>query len=80
MDISLIIALISLETCMCIVRICMQGRVSQNFELGLSFCFMVCRRRNFEKKIQKNYDLNNKSETCFIVIVISGTPSCVSYH
>ena len=27
--------------------------MSQNFELGLSFCFMVCRRRNFEKKIQK---------------------------
>ena len=75
MDISLIIALISLETCMCIARICMEESVSQNFELGLSFCFMVCGRRNFEKtknkKSQKlpvfyhkkNYDLNKKSET-----------------
>ena len=38
---------------MCIARICMEGSVSQNFELGLSFCFMVCRRRNFEKKNTK---------------------------
>ena len=53
MDISLIIALITLETCMCIAEICMEGSVSQNFELGLSFCFMVSRRRNFGKKIQK---------------------------
>ena len=51
MDISLIIALISLKTCMCIAGICMEGSVSQNFELGLSFCFMVCRTRNFEKEI-----------------------------
>ena len=51
MDISLIIALISLKTCMYIAGIGMEGRVSQNFELGLSFCFMVCRRRNFGKKI-----------------------------
>ena len=58
MDISLIIALISLKTCMYIAGIYMEGRVSQNFELGLSFCFMVCRSRNFEKKntkIHKSY-------------------------
>ena len=56
-DISLIIALISLKTCICIARICMEGSVSQNFELGLSSCFMICRRRNFEKntKIHKSY-------------------------
>ena len=40
MDISLITALICLKTCMCIAEICMEGRVSQNFDLGLSFCFM----------------------------------------
>ena len=57
MDISLIIALISLKTCMCIARICMKGSVSQNFELGLSFCFMVCRRRNFEKKLKNSQKL-----------------------
>ena len=32
MDISLIIALICLKTCMCIFEICMEGRVSQNVE------------------------------------------------
>ena len=52
-DISLIIALISLKTSICIAGICMEGSVSPNFELGPSFCFMVCRRRNFENKIQK---------------------------
>ena len=39
---------------MCIAEICIAGSMSQNFDLGLSFCFMLCRRRNFEKKIQKN--------------------------
>ena len=53
MDISLIIALISLKTCMCTAGICMEGSMSQNFELGLSFCLMVCRRRTFEKNKQK---------------------------
>ena len=52
---SLIIALISLKTCICIAGICMEGSMSQNFELWLRFCFMVCRRRNFgeKKKSQK---------------------------
>ena len=53
MDISLIIAPIRLKICMFIAEICMKGSVSQNFDLGLSFCFMLCRRRNFEKKYQK---------------------------
>ena len=57
MDISLIIALISFKTCMNIAGICVEGSVSQNFELGLSFCFMVCRRRNFEKKIKNSQKL-----------------------
>ena len=43
MDISLIIALICLKTGMCIAEICMEGRVSQNVDLGLSFCFMPYR-------------------------------------
>ena len=53
MDISLIIALICLKLCMCISEICMEGSASQNFDLGLSFCFMLCRRWNFWEKIQK---------------------------
>ena len=40
MDISLIIVLTSLKMCMCIAEICMEGRLSQNIDLGLSFCFM----------------------------------------
>ena len=50
MDILLIIALICLKTCMCIAEICMEGSVSQNFDLGLCFCFMPFRKRNFARK------------------------------
>ena len=57
MDISLIIALISLKICMYIAGICMERTLSQNFELGLSFCFMVCRRRNFERKYKNSQKL-----------------------
>ena len=53
MDISLIIAPISLKMCMCIAEIYMEGSLSQNFDLGLSFCIMQCRRRHFENQIQK---------------------------
>ena len=52
-DISLIIAPICLKMCMCIAEICMEVRVSQNIYLGFSVCFMLCRRRHFEKKVQK---------------------------
>ena len=57
MDISHIIALTSLKICMCIAEICMEERVSQNFDLGLSFCFRQCRRRHFEKNVQKSQKL-----------------------
>ena len=57
MDISVIIALISLKTCMCIAGICMEGCMSQIFELGLSFYFMVCRRRNSERKYENSQKL-----------------------
>ena len=40
MDISIIIALICLKICMCISEICMEGSMSQNFDLGLSFCYV----------------------------------------
>ena len=52
MDNSLVTALICLRMCMCIAEICMEKSLSQNFELGLSFCFILCKRRDFgEKKI-----------------------------
>ena len=39
---------------MYIPKICLEGRVSQNFDIGLSFCFNVCRRWKLETKIEKN--------------------------
>ena len=57
MDISIIIALIYLKTCLCIAEICMKGRVSQNFDFGLSFCFMPYRKRNFERKYKNSQRL-----------------------
>ena len=53
MDVSLSIGLTCLKTCMYIAELGMKGRVSPNFDLGLSFYFMLCRRRHFEKKIHK---------------------------
>ena len=53
MDISLIIALICLKMCMCVAEICMEGCLSQSFDLGLSFCLMLCISRHFEKKVKK---------------------------
>ena len=44
MDISLIIALICLKIYMYIAKMYMEGRVSQIFDVGFSFCFIVCRR------------------------------------
>ena len=63
MDISLIISPISLKICMCIAEIYMEGSVSLNFDLGLNFCFMQCRRRHFLKKSTKNH----KSYPFFII-------------
>ena len=57
MHILFIIAPIYLITCMYNTKICMEGSVSQNFDLGLSFCFMLCRRWDFEKKYKKSQKL-----------------------
>ena len=40
MDISLIISLSWLKTYIHIAEMCMEGSVSQNFDIGLSFYFM----------------------------------------
>ena len=57
MDISLIIALICLKTCICIAEICLEGKVFQNLDLGLSFCFMPYKKRNFERKYKNSQKL-----------------------
>ena len=49
MDISLINALICLTIVIHIAETCLEGRVSQNFDIGLNFGVMVCRRREFEE-------------------------------
>ena len=54
MDISLFIALICLKICIHIGEISFEGRVSQNFDKCLSFCFMGFRRWGIEKNYQKN--------------------------
>ena len=57
MDISFIIALICLKICMYIAGICMEGILSQDFDLGNSFCFMLCRKRNSERKYKNSKKL-----------------------
>ena len=53
MDISLIMTLIFLKTCIHVAEVYLEGSVSQNFDKGFSFCFMLCRRLNL-KKMTKN--------------------------
>ena len=53
MDISLIIALICLKTCMYTAEICLEESVSQNVDIGLSFCLMMFIMRELEKNDKK---------------------------
>ena len=55
MDISLIIANICFRICMYIPEIYMEGRVSHTFDIGFSFCFIVCRK--FEKIYKQSQKL-----------------------
>ena len=57
MDFSLIIALTCMKICIHNAEICFEGSVSQNFDTGLSFCFMVCITWNFEKICKKSQKL-----------------------
>ena len=43
-DISLVTAPICLKICMYIPENYLEGSVSQDFDKGLRFCFIVCRR------------------------------------
>ena len=60
MDISLFIAHICLHICMYFAEICMDIFTSSaiHFDLGLSFCFMLYRRRHFEKRYKKSQKLS----------------------
>ena len=57
MDISLIMKITGIKLAIHVAEIRLEGRVSQNFDIGLSFCFMLCRRLNFLKKYKKSQKL-----------------------
>ena len=48
---------------MYIAEICLKGSMSQKFDTGLSFCLMLCRRRDFEKIIPNTH----KSYLLFVI-------------
>ena len=50
-------ALRCLEIFIHIIEVCLEGSVSQNFDIRLSFCFMVCRKRKFAKITKKSQKL-----------------------
>ena len=49
MDISLIMKITGMKIVTHVAEIRLEGRVSQNFDIVLSFCFMLCRRVDFKK-------------------------------
>ena len=49
-DISLIIGFIIMKFCIGVAEDCLEGSMSQNFNIGPSFYFMLCRSWNFGKK------------------------------
>ena len=57
MDISLIMKTTGSKLDIHVAEIRLEGRVSQNFDIDLSFCFMLCRRLNFFKKYKKSQKL-----------------------
>ena len=57
MNFSLIMTLMFMNFFIHSAEICIEGSVSQNFDKGLSFCFMVCRIWNFEKEGKKSQKL-----------------------
>ena len=50
MDISLIMNITGMKIAIHVAETRLEGRVSQNFDIGLSFCFILCSRLNFKKK------------------------------
>ena len=57
MDISRIMALRCLKTSIHVPGVCLEGSMSQNFNIRLSFYFMVCRKRQFTKITKKSQKL-----------------------
>ena len=55
MDFSLILTLMCMKIFIHSAEICFKGSLSQNFDIGLSFCFMVCRIYGTLEKNAKNH-------------------------
>ena len=55
MDISLIMNITGMKIAIHVAETRLEGRVSQNFDIGLSFCFILCSRLNLKKKNHKSY-------------------------
>ena len=53
MDISLIMKITGMKIAIHVAEIRWEGRVSQNFDIGLSFCLILCMKIELLKKIQK---------------------------
>ena len=63
MNISLFIAPICLKICMCIAEVCMEGSLSHNFDIGLTFFYIYYVEEGILKKGTKNH----KSYPFFII-------------
>ena len=57
MDISLIMTFTRLKFVVHAYETHFEGKVSQNFDIFLSFCFIVCRRSHLRKKMKKSQKL-----------------------
>ena len=54
MHISLIINITGMKIAIHVAEIHWEGSVSQNFNIGLDFCFFLCRGLNFLKKYKES--------------------------
>ena len=52
-DISLIKGFIIMKICIQVAEDCLEGRVSQNFDIGPSYYFMLCRSSNLGENDKK---------------------------
>ena len=53
MDISLVIKVTIMKIAIHVAQIYCEGRVSQNFDIGPSFYFIICRNVDFQKSYKK---------------------------
>ena len=57
MDISLIVNITGMIIAIHVAETHWEGRVSQNFDIALNFCFILCRKLIISKKYKKSQKL-----------------------